>query len=108
MSEILLDLPFLTFRFTDLIFLSVLFPKNIFSLGILARETQYSTSWVSKVLDDNDWSFYLRRKTFHLDDRKRGIRKAMALQFEKLYWADPDFVSKIWFRYVATFIEIAF
>ena len=60
--------------------------------------TLESKQRVSEVLHENEWSFYLRRKTFHLDDRKRGIRKAMAIQYEKLLFEDPDFVSKIWFR----------
>ena len=77
------------------LFRSVL--KIEFSLEMLAKEAGISSTQCWKYLNRHDWTFYLRRKTFHLNDRKRSIRKQMAIQFERLLFEDQDFISKIFF-----------
>ena len=64
---------------------------------MLERETGLSRERCSALCKRHGWDHYLARTTFSLNERAKSLRKAMARQFMKLIYEDPDYVKKIYF-----------
>ena len=60
---------------------------------MLERETGLGKDRCSQLCKRHGWNHYLARTTFMLTERSKSLRKAMALQFARKLYEDPDYIK---------------